>query len=521
MNAPPRFSDDGSIHSIDPRTWDVLETFPPLPDDAVAAAIRAAGIAQKPWGTTPLKERLQAIGGVLDRIAERGADLAEIIHREHGKSVTEAMFSEVLGAADVVRLHLKFDPKWLKPETVAIDPLSYPGKKGRIEHRPRGILAVIMPWNYPLALPMRTLVPALIAGNAVVFKPSEYALRTGREIGRLFEGLIPEGLLQVLLGGPAVGRALTSSPELGAIAFVGSVRTGRLVAKAAAENLVPVSLELGGKDAAIVCTDADLDRTAAGIAWGAFHNTGQNCAAIERVYVEDLVYDAFLAKLTEYTLKLRHTGPGDDIEIGPLCNANQLKIVQNQLADAVAAGATVVTGGEATGEGWGFPPTILTDVPLDADVWAKETFGPLLPVRKVHSVFEAVDDINASPYGLSCSVWGRETGRAALVAQRCDVGMALVNNHAFTGSIPNAPWVGTKDSGYGVTGSSLAMKFLTRPQLVVVDKNKALEVWWFPLNATALQMARTVLASLVAPLGRKIALTLKLIGLLGKRWKGA
>jgi delta 1-pyrroline-5-carboxylate dehydrogenase len=165
--------------------------------------------------------------------------------------------------------------------------------------------------------------------------------------------------------------------------------------------------------------------------------------------------------------------------------------------------------------------SILTDVPLDADVWAKETFGPLLPVRKVHSVFEAVDDINASPYGLSCSVWGRETGRAALVAQRCDVGMALVNNHAFTGSIPNAPWVGTKDSGYGVTGSSLAMKFLTRPQLVVVDKNKALEVWWFPLNATALQMARTVLASLVAPLGRKIALTLKLIGLLGKRWKGA
>jgi len=521
MIAPPRFSEDGSIHSIDPRTWDVLETFPPLDGEAVTAAIAAARAAQIGWAATPLKQRLAAVGKVLNRITERGAELTEIIHREHGKSITEAMFSEVLGAADVVRLHVKFDPQWLKPDKVAIDPLSYPGKKGRVEHRPRGIVVAIMPWNYPLALPMRTIVPALIAGNAVVFKPSEYALRTGREIARLFDGLIPDGLLQVLLGGAAVGAALTSSPDVDAIAFVGSVATGKKVASAAATNLVPVSLELGGKDAAIVCTDADLDRSAAGIAWGAFHNTGQNCAAIERVYVEDLVYDAFLDKLKEATLKLRHTGPGDDVEIGPMCNAGQLRIVEQQLAQATAAGAQVLVGGEATGEGWGFPPTILTDVPLDADVWAKETFGPLLPVRRIHSVYEATDDINASPYGLSCSVWGKETGRAEAVARRCDVGMALVNNHAFTGSIPNSPWVGTKDSGYGVTGSSLAMKFLTRAQLVVVDKNKALEVWWFPLNGTALQMSRTVLASLVAPIGRRIALTIRLLGLLSKRWKGA
>ncbi len=520
MNAPARFDDDGSIHSIDPRTWAVLETFPPLADDAVATALSEAREAQALWSQTPLKGRIKAIEGVLDRIAERGAELAQLIHEEHGKSVTEAMFSEVLGAADVVRLHAKFDPQWLKPDKVAIDPLSYPGKKGRIEHRPRGVIAAIMPWNYPLALPMRTIVPALIAGNAVVFKPSEYCLRAGREVGRLFEGLIPDGLLQVLLGAGTVGAELTSSPDVDAIAFVGSVRTGKLVAKAAAENLVPVSLELGGKDAAIVCTDADLDRSAAGIAWGAFHNTGQNCAAIERVYVEDLVYDAFLDKLKEATLKLR-TDAGDDTEVGPMCNANQLTIVTDQLAQATDAGAKVVVGGESTGEGWGFAPTILIDVPVDADVWAKETFGPLLPVRRVHSEFEAVDDINASPYGLSCSVWGKETGRAESVARACDVGMALVNNHAFTGSIPNSPWVGTKDSGYGVTGSALAMKFLTRAQLVVVDKNKALEVWWFPLNSTALEMSRTVLASLVGPIGRRIKLTLKLLSLLGKRWKGA
>lgn len=517
--APSRFADDGSVRSIDPRSWEVIETFEALAPGDVPAAIAAARQAQKTWAERPVKERVAAVRKVLDRVVERADELARVIHREHGKSITEATFSEVMGAADVVRLHCKFDPKWLAAEKVAIDPLSYPGKKARVERRPRGVVAVIMPWNYPLALPMRTIVPALIAGNGVVFKPSEYSLGASREIGRLFEGLIPDGLLQVLLGGPDVGAALTASPDIDAIVFTGSVRTGKLVARAAADNLVPVSLELGGKDAAIVCADADLDRTAAGIAWGAFHNTGQNCAGIERVYVEDVVYDAFVAKLKELTEQLRTSGDPETVEVGPLCNANQLRIVQEQLEAAVAAGAKVLCGGQPTGEGWGFAPTLVTDLPLDADLWTVETFGPVLPIRKIHSVYEAVDDINASPFGLSASVWGRTTGRAEEVARRCDVGMALVNNHAFTGSIPNAPWVGTKESGYGVTGSADAMKFLTRPQLVLIDKNKAKEVWWFPLNPVALQLGRTVLASLVAGAFERIKLTLKLLGLLGKRWK--
>ncbi len=517
--APARFGEDGSIQSIDPRSWEVLESFPAVDPGTVPGLIAAAAQAQVAWAQRPLKERVKVVSGALDRIVQRADKLAEIIHREHGKSVTEATFSEVMGAADVVRLHAKFDPKWLAPEKVAIDPLSYPGKKGRVERRPRGVIGVIMPWNYPLALPMRTLVPALIAGNGVVFKPSEHSLRTGREIASLFHGLLPEGLLQVVLGGPAVGAAITSSPDVDAVVFTGSVKTGKAVARAAAEHLTPVSLELGGKDAAIVCTDAALDRTAAGIAWGAFHNTGQNCAGIERVYVEDLVYDDFVAKLKEVTEGLRTSGDPATVEVGPLCNANQMRIVQEQLDAAVAAGATVITGGAPTGEGWGFAPTLVTDVPADAALWTTETFGPVLPIRRIHSVYEAVDDINASPYGLSVSVWGQTTGRAEEVARRCDVGMSLVNNHAFTGSIPNSPWVGTKDSGYGVTGSADAMKFLTRPQLVVVDKNKAKEVWWFPLNPVALQMGRTVLASLVAGAFERIKLTVKLLGLLGKRWK--
>ena len=187
----------------------------------------------------------------------------------------------------------------------------------------------------------------------------------------------------------------------------------------------------------------------------------------------------------------------------------------------VAQGARVVTGGQPTGQGWGFEPTVLADVPENCDVWTEETFGPILPVRKVHSVYEAVDLTNASPYGLSVSVWGKELGRAEEVARRCEVGMALVNNHAFTGSLPNAPWVGTKASGSGITGSSMAMKFLTRPQLVMVDRSKVREIWWFPLNSTALAMGRTALQTLVASPFRKLGLLLRLISLLRKRWKSS
>jgi acyl-CoA reductase-like NAD-dependent aldehyde dehydrogenase len=516
---PEKFTPDGRIRAINPLTWDIVETLDTDAATSVPAAIARARAAQRLWEAVPIKERVKRLSPLLDRIVWRADALTQLIHQEHGKSITESTFSEVLGAAEVVRVHLKRDPQWLKPQKVALDPLSYPGKKGRVEYRPRGVLVVIMPWNYPLALPMRTLVPALLAGNAVLFKPSEHSALVGRAIGELFADLLPPDLLQVLQGGGDLGASLCSSPGINGIAFTGSVRTGKAVAKAAAENLTPVSLELGGKDAAIVCSDANLERSARGIAWGAFHNSGQNCAAIERVYVEADIYDEFLARLADATSSLRTEGDAEVVEVGPLCTAQQFALVSAQLEQAIARGARVVAGGRATGKGWGIEPTVLADVPADCDVWTEETFGPILPVRKVHSVYEAVELSNASPFGLSVSVWGANTGRAEEVARRCEVGMAMVNNHSFTGSLPHAPWVGTKASGSGITGSSLALKFLTRPQLVMIDKNKQLEVWWFPLNHAALEMGRTLLASLVAPGLKRLGLMLRLLGLLGKRWK--
>jgi acyl-CoA reductase-like NAD-dependent aldehyde dehydrogenase len=518
MNAPAKFADDGTLRVINPRTWEVVQELTPNAPEDVQAAVATAREAQLEWCKLTFKARAAVLKQVLARVVERKDSLADTIRQEHGKSTAEALLSEVMGAASVIDVHLKVDKKWLKPQKVPIDPLSYPGKKGRIEHRPRGVVGLITPWNYPLALPMRTIVPALLAGNAVVFKPSEYGALTGKAIEALFDGLLPDGLLVTLIGAGDVGAAMSSCADFDALVFTGSVRTGKAVARAAAENLVPASLELGGKDAAIVCNDADIERSAAGIAWGAFHNSGQNCAGIERVYVEDLVYDAFVAKLVAETQALRTGEQADLAEVGPLCNEQQFGVVRRHLQEAVDGGAKVLCGGEPTNEGWGFQPTIVVDAPEDCSLWREETFGPVLPVMRVDSVFEAVDRTNDSPYGLSVSVWGEESGRAQMVGQRCDVGMALVNNHAFTGSVPTSPWVGRKDSGNGVTGSHLAMAFLTRPQLVVVDSSSAKELWWFPLNSTVLDIARTALDALVAPLGKRISLTLKLLGLLGKRW---
>ena len=519
--APSKYTDDGRIHAINPLTWEVMATVEPTPTDEVPALVAECREAQREWVQRPIHQRTDALKQVLERVVDRAEHLAEVVRKEHGKSTIEALASEVTDAATVLSTHIARDAKWLKDTRVPIDPLIYPGKRGRIERRPRGVIALITPWNYPIAIPMRTIVPALVAGNGVVFKPSEHSLLTGREIAALFEGILPRGLLQLVVGAGEVGAALTSSPGVDAIAFTGSVRTGKRIAAAAAENLVPVSLELGGKDAAIVCDDADLDRAVPAIAFGAFHNSGQNCAGIERVYVQSGVYEEFTQRLVAATEALRTSGDNAEVrEIGPMCNELQFDIVRKHLDEAEAAGAKVLVGGESTGRGFMVTPAVVVDAPPDCALWREETFGPVVPVGRFETIDEAVEAANDSPYGLGATVFSGDIARGEAIAQRLEVGMVVVNNsHLFMGSIPTSPWCGVKHSGYGITGSHLAMEFLTHPKLVVVDKNKALELWWFPFNATYLTLTRTNLAGLVTRGVAKLGVLMKLLGLIPKRWK--
>jgi len=320
-----------------------------------------------------------------------------------------------------------------------------------VELVPRGVVGIITPWNYPLMQVYKPLFPALLAGNAVVIKPSEHTPRSADWLGRLCQEVLPLGLVQVVHGAGDIGRAVIEG-GVDAVTFTGSVRTGRRVAVACAERFLPCSSELGGKDAAIVLADCTLDRTVAGIVYTSLHNAGMDCASVERVLVEDAIADVFVARLGAAAAKIR-VGNAANSEIGPVQNAQQLAIVEDHVQDAIAKGATLVTGGERTGEGLGYRPTVLDHVTREMRVATEETFGPVVAVMRVPNAEAAVDEANRSPYGLNGSVWTSDLARGERLARTLEVGIAHVNGHAWTGTQPYIPWTGVKDTGTGVVGS--------------------------------------------------------------------
>jgi acyl-CoA reductase-like NAD-dependent aldehyde dehydrogenase len=466
----------------------------PLPEvaatrpDEVAAAVRRARDAQRAWAEKSATERATIVRAVKNRVLERAEAIAETLHKETGKPVVEAMLSEVLPTADVVVYWTDAIEELLEPMEVEIDRLAYPGKAGTTLREPRGVVGLITPWNFPVALPLRTIVPALLAGNAVVLKPSEVAPRSGALIAELFEGVLPPGVLEIVQGGGDVGGALCEA-EVDVIVFTGSVATGKKVARACAERLVPCSLELGGKDAAIVLADANVDRAVNGVVWGAMMNAGQNCASVERVYVEKPIAQTFIEKVTVAVKALR---PLD--EIGPLTTRAQRETVKAHVASAKAAGAEILAGGESgEGVGYAFVPTVVRVESDDNDLMREETFGPVLPIAIVDDAEQAVARANASKYGLTASVWTKNIAKGEAIARRLRAGVVTINNHGFTGALPGAPWSGHGESGHGITSSPLALDALTRPRFLLVDRSRAKrELWWYPYTPVLATIARSM-----------------------------
>ncbi len=498
-----------------PRDGSTLSPVRATEPSDLPAIVGAAHRAQELWAARPLEARFEALRAFKGRVLDRGTELATLISLETGKPEVEALLAEVLATADVVDAWCKHIGPWLEDEPVALDATSYPKKEAWIARVPRGVVAVIMPWNYPLALPLRTIVPSLLAGNAVVFKPSEVTPRVGAFIGECFQGLLPDGLFAVVQGGRDVGAALVAD-RIDLVAFTGSVAAGRKVAASCAERFVPCSLELGGKDAAIVRADADLDRAAAGIAWGAFTNAGQNCAAIERVYVHESVAAPFLEKLIATVKSLTAR---DDM--GSLTTEAQLAVVQRHFDEAVQKGAEVLTGGSA--EGLYFAPTVLRITDERCSAVEEETFGPLLPVMTVASDDEAIARANACRFGLTGSIWTRDEAAAERMASKLRTGVVTINNHSFTGAIPLLPWTGIGETGTGVTNSHHALDLLTRPRTILVDRNSApRELWWMPYGTALAPIARALL-TLKRPgssIGEKLRAVLALLTHLPKRWRG-
>lgn len=446
--------------------------------------IAAVRKAQVQWAALPMQARVDKLQAAKLAILARGEELAELIAQETRKPLAEAYSAEVLAVGDIFAYWLRKGPDLLKPRKGDVPSLEMPGKKAWIEREARGVVLCISPWNFPVQLPMRTVAPALLAGNGLILKPSEVTPKSGVWlVERIREVIGP--VIDVLEGDGAAGAALIEAmPD--AVVFTGSTRTGRKVNVMCAERGIPCELELGGKDCAIVLSDADLDRTASGIAWGIVSNAGQNCSGIERVAVSAQIAQQFVPKLVA---KLQQSAK----DVPELVTSMQRHIVIGQIEDAIAQGAEVLTGGLPVGDA-PIPPTLLTKVPRDAPAWKDESFGPIAVLEIHTNEDQLVAAANDTRYGLGNSVWGHDTAHATDVARQVRSGMVWINNHSFSAALADLPWVGIGDSGTGMTNSPDVLHLLTRPRLYVVDTNKDVEPWWYPYGPKFLDLMRVLVS---------------------------
>jgi succinate-semialdehyde dehydrogenase/glutarate-semialdehyde dehydrogenase len=356
-------------------------------------------------------------------------------------------------------------------------------KDARLVYAPLGVILAITPWNYPFSISLTNVAAALIAGNTVVLKPAPATTLIGLRIGALFqEAGVPEGVVSVLAVDDGIAAALVEDPRLSKIVFTGSVATGKKVMAAAAKNLTPVVLELGGKDAAVVCRDADLDRAAKGVVWGAFVNAGQTCASVERVYVEQPVAEAFTARVVAETRLLRVGDPAaGEVDVGPMTMERQRQIVIEHVADAVARGARVVVGGAAPeGPGYFYPPTVLTGVDHTMRIMREETFGPVLPIMAVPTLDEAIRLANDSDYGLTASGWTRDAETARRLERELQAGVVTINDCVYSYGEPTAPWGGVKQSGIGRTHGLSGLREMVQVKYVAREFGGGADLWWYP-----------------------------------------
>jgi acyl-CoA reductase-like NAD-dependent aldehyde dehydrogenase len=429
---------------------------------------------------------MKMLARVLQRRAE---DVADRLRAETGKPLSEAL-AEVLVSVDLIRFYLQAAPKHLRPRRVRTSWVV--SKAAWIEYDPYGVVGAITPWNYPFILPMDCVTPALFAGNAVVVKPSEFTSWTAELIPELCaDAGLPGGLVQVVTGDGSTGRALVES-GVDRLVFTGSTATGKKIMATAAQSLTPVTLELGGKDPAIVLEDADLERTARGVVFGSLFNAGQTCISVERVLVVGAVHEAFVDRVTRLVQDLRTGGP--EADVGPMVIAAQVGIVERQVEDALAKGARALTGGRRSEPGSRvFLPTVLVDVDGSMDVVRDETFGPVLAITQVRDEADAVAQANASGYGLFASVWTGDRRRGERVARQLHAGGVSINDVLSHYGVAELPMGGRGASGFGRRRGLEALDEMSRSRSMLADRfGLKREIWWFPYSARGARVMRAL-----------------------------
>lgn len=447
---------------INPATEQCIAEVGDASQAQLDAAVAAARAAFAGWRVTPLAQRQALVEAMADRLATHRQEFAQLLTREQGKPLTEALSEVDRGvywAREIARM------PW--SNEVLLDT---PEKRVEKRYVPLGVVGAIAPWNFPMTLAIWKLAPALVTGNTVVLKPSPFTPLTSLKLGELLRDLLPPGVLNVVSGSDRLGPWLTEHPGIDKIAFTGSTPTGRAIMRSAASSLKRITLELGGNDPAIVLPDADIDLWVPRLFWAAFTNNAQYCLAAKRMYVHDSIYDRFAAALVAYARTVR-TGDGlvPGTQRGPLQNKAQFERIQALLADARTSGVQFLLGGDVPqGTGYFVPVAIADNPPDDARIVVEEAFGPVLPLLRYSSVDEVVQRANHSIYGLGASVWGRDLEQAQAVAQRLEAGTVWVNTiHEMS---PHYPFCGHKQSGHGLENGLEGLLAYTDIQTLTLNK---------------------------------------------------
>ncbi len=478
---------ENTIQVINPASGEVISEIKSTTCLEVVETVNKAKDAFLLWKSLSVEKRISYLKTIYDIIIDDRQYIAETITKNNGKPLAEAYLTEIASTLQIMEHFIKNGASLLHEKNIPLGPL-YPTKKSILSYEPHGVVAIVKPWNYPFYLPLSAITKALLAGNTIIFKPSSTVSLVGKLIEEiLLKANFPTGVVNVIYGSSEVAQTLLES-NIDMVVFTGSAEVGKNVASLCIKKMLPMCLELGGKDPAIVLKSCNIDYAVNGVLWGAIANAGQACASIERVYVESSIYDDFVSKISSQAKELKiGNGSDDEVDVGPLINEEQLNKIEGHVFDAINKGAILNTGGKRVLEsGYFFEPTVLSNVNHTMQVMKEETFGPIIPIMKFEVLEEVIGFANDTDYGLSASIWTGELENLRKITDNLNCGTVWVNDSLFLQAHPACPWVGYKDSGYG---SSSIYQFV-KSKHISIDQGfipglRPKNFWWYPYKGKA------------------------------------
>jgi succinate-semialdehyde dehydrogenase / glutarate-semialdehyde dehydrogenase len=450
------------IMDHNPSSGEVVEKIKISSPGEVASAVKLARKASKTWSETSLKNRITALKKIERNMVKDADFISKTISNEMGKTIKGAL-REIQYTLQALDKNIELSEKAFKTEV-------FKDKKlvSEIQRVPIGVVVVITPWNYPLDIPLSLIIPALLAGNSVVFKPSEYSPMTGKVIFEIFNKQLPKGVINLVQGAEEVGEILLQS-DIDMVTFVGSREVGKRIMAECSKKLNRLILELGGKDPMIVLKDADLKKAAEFAVYASVKNCGQICSSVERIYVEDKVASEFEKLVLTEIKKVKVGNIYDDVNFGPMANEQQRTKVLSQIDEARRKGARILFGGnKIEGKGYFIEPTFIVDVSEKHDIMTEETFGPVVAMQRVRNADHAVEKANKSRFGLGATIWTKNHKKAIEIAEKLETGMVGLNRGI--NGVTGTPWIGIKESGFGYHGGLDGLKQFTHPKKITYKK---------------------------------------------------